>query len=217
MQKKAKATKSESKKVSVYNRALEKERKKLKELANDNPSTHESLLDDDRKGEVNTITEGQMKEEGSDNQIIEKQIKREKLGDLYVPAINAFVDGIIQERRKDFVKKTEQKSGNWTLDPPKQNADLPKWPSIAKQHDNTVLHNQVDRKPDEALVGGKIVKASIDQTVAAIKTGETLDYDAKIVDVLKKANEEKRDLNSSEKEQINNLKKARSEKYLKMV
>lgn len=208
-----KAKKSE---FSPADKTLLKSREKRQNTAvNPSPITDKQLepqhAKDNRKP-----TEGQFeKRTGTDNKITEKQMKREKVGELYVPAINSFVDQLVQERREVFTKMQKNDKEDWTLAPTTQNGDLPAWPQVKLQHDKTVLPNDVDRKEDEPLIGGKILSASIDNAVSAIKTGKTLNYDEQIVNILKKANVEKRDLNDSEKKNIAELKIKRSKEYIK--
>jgi len=216
--KKAKAVKSQSSRISPSEKSLEENRGLYDLEADDNPSTHESLLEQDRKGEIDKTTEAQMKREAGEakRQITEKNLKREKIGTLYVPAINAFVEELVQERRKEYTDMQQKKEGHWTLDKADQNADLPKWPAIAEQHDKMVLPNDVDRKPnDEPLIGGKILKASVDDVVLAVKCGATKNYDERIVEVLKMAHDQNRDLSVTEKNYINDVKQRRTMEYLK--
>jgi len=211
-------TSSESSKIAPEEKALEKNRESLDNVASDDPSVHESLLKKDRKGNLYETTEGRMDRKKADmpEEIAEKRMKREKIGELYMPAINTFVEKIVQKRRKNFTSREEKKGGNWTLDPPTQNGALPKWPKVVQRRDKTNLNNDINRNFDrEPLIGGKIVKASIDDTVVAIKSGATKPYDEKIVSILKRADNESRDLTKEEKNKINELKKARTHEYLR--
>ena len=209
-------------KIAPFEKALEGNRKELSNIADDNPETHEGLLKQQRKQDKaltsDVPTDGQMSNrKSSDNKILEKQMEREKLGDLYIPSINAFVEKMVQDRRKEFTKATKKES-NWTTKKPKQNGALPAWPKNAPQHDKKVLNNDVNRKPnEEALIGGKIIKASVNDAVLAIKSGATKSFDQQIVDILKRADDEKRDLTTSEKAHINNLKQTRTREYVREV
>jgi len=210
---------AQSGKIAPAEKALEKSRESLQDVANDNPSIHEELLEKDRKVEAETITEDQMERPKSGvAQILEKNIKHKKLGDLYVPAINAFVEKIVQDRRKEFTK-FEKKKENWTTKKPTQNADLPAWPKQAPQPDGNLLPNDVDRKQPntEPLIGGIIAKASVDEAAKAIKTGATKTYDEQVVNILKTAHDESRDLYEDEKKKIAEIKKSRTYQFLKEV
>ena len=137
------------------------------------------------------------------------------MGDLYVPAINAFVEKMIQDRRSEFTK-AQKKEDNWTTKSPTQNGGLPKWPKVAPQSDKATITNTIDRKPNqEALIGGSIIKASVDDAVKAIKTGATKTFDERIVAFLKKANDEGRDLTQDEKKKIEEIKLSRTQQYLR--
>jgi hypothetical protein len=211
---------NQSSKIGPFEKALDKNRNSYDLKANDNPSSHESLLQQDRKGDQYKTTEAQMERKSSDNpkKITEKNLEREKMGSLYVPAINAFVEELIQDRRKEFTKLQTKKENDWTLESSTQNADLPEWPQIADQHDKRVLPNDIDREPNgEALLGGKILKASVNDAVLAIKSGETNKYDKEIVEILKVAHDQSRDLTKQEKHYINELKKIRTSMFLKEV
>ena len=212
--------KAKSKNVAPFEKALETNRTGLQNTADENPSIHEDMLKQDRKDEFETITESQLDEKQickGDFQIAEKAMKREKLGELYVPAINAFVEKIVQDRRKEFTSATKKES-NWTTEKPTQNGDLPAWPKNAPQHDKKVIPNDVDRKQNqEALIGGNIVKASVNKAAYAIKTGSTIGYDRQIVEILKKANNESRELTNKERDRIVELKKTRTQNYIRKV
>lgn len=206
----------DTKNVTPSEKGLEKNRNEMEEVANDNPSTEGKALIEEHKGNTYVPTEGQFAKGSTEiPSITEKSLgNRKKIGDLYVPAINAFVEEIVQERRKDFVKLQKQKKDNWTLQPQTQNADLPKWPKSPEQTDAKTLPNDVDRTPNkEPLIGGIIVKSSVDNMAKAIKQGSTKSYDSKIVSILKNA--QGRDLTEKEKTEINEIKKTRTMAYIK--
>lgn len=211
---------NQSSKIGPFEKSLNKKRESYDLKADDNPSSHEALLQPDRKGEIDKTTEAQIerKSSGDKEKITEKKFEREKLGTLYVPAINAFVEELVQERRKEFTSLEDKKEGNWTLEPTTQNGDLPKWPQIAAQHNKKVLPNDVNRDPNgEALLGGKVLKASVNDVVMAVKCGETKNYDGQIVEILKVAHDQNRDLTVKEKHYISELKRMRTFDFLKEV
>ena len=177
----------------------------------------------DRKGDLYTTTEAQFEHEyGKDAEIIEKVLNNAKEwrsaeDGLAVPPINTVVARLENERREVF--KT-QKDSHWsqTFDEKKQQGSLPKLKKNAPQHDKIVLNNDPRRfeseRPKE-LVGG-LTTADIDRVVAAIKTGETLEYDAAILAILKEADKEERELTSVEQKAVADLKIARTNAVIKI-
>lgn len=186
---------------------------------------------------------GKRKASGSDAQIIEKILNdakgkyiqhRDNQPVLTMPPINALVEKIRQKRIADFWKPLESKEKHWsTSESKEQQGDLPKWPQNAAQHDKPVLQNDPKRfskkemvldtkktkskpskNPVKPLVGD-ITTADVDNIVHAIKTGSTVDYDTAILGILKQADAEKRELSAIERQAIVNLKKARTNAFLK--
>jgi len=207
-----------NKKIKPFNKLLEDVREdgELSEI--ENPSTHEDLLDDDRDNkneEVTTEARLEHTESKEDYKIIEKQLKHDKIGEIYVPTIQAFVEDLSRERYEKEYKPKENivDKNHWTLEKSTQNKELPEWPKSPVQHDKPVLPNSPNRKMTEPLVGG-IKKASINNVVLSIKSGDTYKYDSQILDILKKAESEGREINKQEKKQINELKKARTQAFL---
>lgn len=182
-----------NKKVKSFDRLLEDARESGSLSVDENPSTHEDLLDENRKDKDGTmiIESDFCREDKELNKIIEKKLKHEKAGEILVPSINSFVKDIEDERRKAW--KEEENivdKDHWTLKETTQNADLSEWPKMTLQK-----------------------KASIDNVVKAVKIGETSYYDDQILIILKKANSESRELTQSEKEEISKLKIARTKAF----
>ena len=65
------------------------------------------------------------------------------------------------------------------------------------------------------LIGDKVASQEVDNVVFAVKSGETNDYDEKIVEILKTASIGRRELNDTEKKEINSIKQARTDKFFK--
>ena len=86
----------------------------------------------------------------------------------------------------------------------------------AAQHDHIVLQNDPKRFTSEKTkpIIGNITKADVNKLVSAIKTGETLEYEAAMIAILKEADAEKRELTAVERKAIADIKKARTKEFL---
>lgn len=188
--------------------------------ADDDQPIAEKMLDRDPM--LMKTTESPLEDERTNEkeaQIIEKVLNNAKKwtseDGLNVPPINALVAKMENERRKSFKPDVES---HWsqTFDEKKQQGDLPAWKKNAPQHDKMVLNNDPKRFTSEEpkpLLGG-ITIAHINRLVAAIKTGETLEYDAAILAILKEADAERRELTAVEQKAVSDLKIARTKDFL---
>jgi len=218
---------------------------KAKPADDDQPIAEKKLPD--RKGDLEKVTEGQMKddsvhsmknEEGDkekDAQLLEGILNeaggkyidhRNDSTWLKVPPVAAVVEKLRAERQKES-KEAQEKDSHWTTKKPTQNADLPALAKNAPQHKKTVLENDPRRftgvknpvdsksKTEVKPLVGDITTADLDKAVAIIKTGQTMDYDAAIVAILKNADAETRELTDIEQKTISDLKVARTKMALK--
>lgn len=145
---------------------------------------------------------------------------------LSAPPINAVVEKLRSERQKES-KSLIEKDSNWTTDKVTQNGDLPKWPKNVGQSKHIALENDPRRfdqvkdpistttKNDLKPLAGDLTTADVDSVVAAIKNGQTQDYDAAIVAILKMADREKRELTDIEQKTVSDLKIARTFSVIK--
>ena len=163
-------------------------------------------------------------------------VHRSKNSLLNVPPINALVEKI-RQKEMEQVWHTK-KDSHWSMEDDKaQNGELPQWPKSKLQHDKIVLNNDPRRfnslesmptstnaaenvknrsksNKIEQLVS-TITTAGMDRLTYAIKTGGTIDYDSKIVSILKIADAEKRELTEEERKQIVQYKIDRTRQYAK--
>lgn len=192
--------------------------------ANDDQPITEKVLEG-RKGSADKTIESELNESRSsekDAQVLEKVLNdtkewRTAEDGLLVPPINTIVAKLEEERRGSF--KAEKES-HWSqnLGDKKQQGSLPAWKKNAPQHDKMVLNNDPDRfngKEVEELIGGLRI-ADVDRAVMAIKTGETLEYDAAIIAILKEADADRRELTSVERKAISDLKISRTRSILQV-
>lgn len=178
--------------------------KSLKDRGDYSMKTTESPLEESRETE-------------KDAQVIEKVLNNAKKWrsaeeGLLVPPINTLVAKMEEDRRKDYFKTEKESHWSQTFNEKKQQGALPKLEKNAPQHDKIVLENDPRRfsgKEPKELTGG-ITTAHVDKLVAAIKTGETLEYDAAILAILKEADSEQRELTSVEQKAIADIKLART-------
>ncbi len=182
-----------------------------------------------REGYEQTIVEDHLKSEhkladSDDSQIIEKVLDevegkyvdhRNDDAWLPVPPIQALVERIRQGRSGDW--EVDKKS-HWsqTFNEKKQQGSLPKWKKDAPQHDKVVLNNDPERfKGDDVTpLVGKITKADVNRIAHAVKTGQSLNYDAIILAVLNQADSDERELNETERQAIAQLKIERTNSFL---
>lgn len=180
---------------------------------------------------------------GGDDQIIEKILNeaegyiphRSDATWLSVPPVAALTEKLRQNRLKSDWKPMQE--DHWSLKMSEdQNGELPKWKKNAPQHDKSVLGNdpqrfeKIDNLPTRDMANdniaaydntktitplvGNITVADIDRVANSIKTGQTIDYDAAIVGVLKQARSENRELTSVEEKIISDLKVSRTNSLL---
>lgn len=190
------------------------------------------------------LMESNSQTETDDSKIIEKVLNEAKsyivhrsdAAELSVPPINAVVEKKILERRSEYWH--EKKEPNWTVsfDDKKQQGKLPRFPKNAPQNDKIVLNNDPRRfenadtlpihedqqlndathgeKPNITPLVGTITRADVNKLAEQIKTGESVEYDAAIVAILKEADRDSRELTDVEQKTVSNLKIARTKALL---
>lgn len=209
---------------------IKSQEKQLRENFGENPPKDlviEKVLDNSSKDDLVTIqghletdvhtADSEMGLEKSLNTIDGKYVDHRKGPEfLTVPPINALVEKMRQDRfAKDYhPEKSKHWSFNFKSD---QNGSLPKWPKSpdpkgVNQYDPEQWNR--DHPEAEEIVKG-VTKASIDELVHKIKSGETREHDSAIVAILKQANLENRDLTAIEQSTISHLKIARTNAFLK--
>jgi len=228
--------------VASYEKYLRNEN--LGPKSNDSQRITEAELPH-RTGDIDNITESQMKDvqtmpEVENNKIIEKILNdtpsylsvphRDVSASLTMPPINVLVEKLRQDRLQDFKDNESKESNHWTLAYDNQNAELPKWSKNAPQikPEKSDLQNDPGRfkdiKTKDMLKGNNknkltpvtasLNRIDVDYIVESIKKGNSLDYDAAIVAILKQADAEKRELSSIEQKTISNLEIARTRAML---
>lgn len=146
------------------------------------------------------------------NDVDGKYVDHRKVSDNFtIPPINALVEKIRQDRMSNEYKVDNEKHWTVSFDDKKQLGDLPRGKQIPGPQDTMWDKNVWDKRHPEAdeVVKG-VTKADINQMIASIKTGQTLEYDTAITAILRQAHKEKRDLSTVEQNTISQLKIARS-------
>lgn len=207
-----------------------------KSLRVENPETKDlqTITDknlDRNNKDLNIVTEKQFSRNEKVSQILEKVLNKNKgvfqklrndTSTLTSPPINVLVEKMRQERLAELYKDKSTKDWTTESSSKEQNGELPDWPQSKKQHTEISLNNDPRRfkniKVDKGLISGEleplvgnITKKDINKVASSIKNGDSIEYDTAIVAILKQADLENRELTSVEKNQINSIKKERTQ------